>query len=196
LTLLDFSPLSFRHGCLETVPSTCTATDVSALRWVLHANHDYYVTIKVTNLAGLTTLATSHPYKHNVRIPSPGIVYDVNPLSTGSSSFAVSNIYYNTLCLRYTFVKCWFAYTLFLSYAGLTGNICIHLRWCSCHLTVTQQVSLVDQELLTLHFLSFFNLQIQTLLTEQQVSSSVWFEHTTISAGHLYKKLYIYKKMI
>ena len=98
--ILDFSPLSFQHGCLETVPPTCTATDVSALRWVLHANHDYYVTIKVTNLAGLTTLATSHPYKHNVRIPSPGIVYDVSPLSTGSSSFAVSNKYYNTLCLR------------------------------------------------------------------------------------------------
>ena len=142
--ILDFSPLSFQHGCLETVPPTCTATDVSALRWVLHANHDYYVTIKVTNLAGLKTLATSHPYKHNVRIPSPGIVYDVSPLSTGSSSFAVSNKYYNTLCLRYTFVKCWFAYTLFLSYAGLTGNICIHLRWCSCRLTVTRQVSLVD----------------------------------------------------
>ena len=83
------------------VPPTCTATDVSALRWVLHANHNYYVTIKVTNLAGLTTLETSHPYKHNVRIPSPGVVYDVSPLSTSSSSFAVSNDCYSKSNLYY-----------------------------------------------------------------------------------------------
>jgi hypothetical protein len=73
--------LTYNIHCVRTIPPECTAIDLSSLEWTLHGNHDYYVTIKVTNLAGLTTTHTSVVYTHDVQPPSPGVVLDINDRS-------------------------------------------------------------------------------------------------------------------
>ncbi|XP_052095904.1 uncharacterized protein LOC127731085 [Mytilus californianus] len=79
--ILDFSPLSFRKSCHQSKPPICTAIEARYLPWSLHADHEYYITIKVTNLAGLTATHTSEPYKHYTQMPVPGVVFDVNKAS-------------------------------------------------------------------------------------------------------------------
>ena len=39
----------------------------------------YYVSIKVTNTAGLVKIKSSEPYRHNVQLPDKGVVYDIDP---------------------------------------------------------------------------------------------------------------------
>ncbi|XP_071153805.1 uncharacterized protein [Mytilus edulis] len=79
--ILDFSPLSFMNTCLQTKPPICTAIETKDLHWSLHADEEYYITIKVTNLAGLTATHTSEPYKHYTQLPEPGVVFDVDKAS-------------------------------------------------------------------------------------------------------------------
>ncbi|CAC5401969.1 unnamed protein product [Mytilus coruscus] len=79
--ILDFSPLSFRKSCHQTKPPICTAIETRYLPWSLHADHEYYITIKVTNLAGLTATHTSEPYKHYTQLPVAGVVFDVDKAS-------------------------------------------------------------------------------------------------------------------
>jgi hypothetical protein len=57
---------------------------ISHLKWSLHGHHGYYFTIKATNLAGLSIRQTSVEYRHDVQLPSRGIVTDM-PISQSSS---------------------------------------------------------------------------------------------------------------
>lgn len=50
------------------------------LDWYLHGYHKYYVSVKVTNTAGLVTIEASGPYIHNVQVPDEGVVFDVDPI--------------------------------------------------------------------------------------------------------------------
>jgi hypothetical protein len=84
--------LTYNIHCVRTIPPECTAIDLSSLEWTLHGNHDYYVTIKVTNLAGLTTTHTSVVYTHDVQPPSPGVVLDINPTNIGNRQLQVSTV--------------------------------------------------------------------------------------------------------
>ncbi|CAG2197001.1 unnamed protein product [Mytilus edulis] len=79
-----YKPLLYSKTCIKTQPPECAAIDTSTLDWSLHGHHDYYVTIKVTNLAGLSSTQTSVVYTHDTQIPSPGIVYDIDPISVKS----------------------------------------------------------------------------------------------------------------
>ena len=83
--------MTYNKHCVRTIPPECTAIDLSLLEWTLHGNQDYYVTIKVTNLAGLTTTHTSVVYTHDVQPPSPGVVLDINPTNIGSRQLQVSS---------------------------------------------------------------------------------------------------------
>ncbi|CAC5375018.1 unnamed protein product [Mytilus coruscus] len=73
-----YQPLQYNGKCVKTEPPTCTVMDTASLAWSLHENHDYYLTIKVTNLAGLFTTQSSGVYTHNIQLPTAGIVYDID----------------------------------------------------------------------------------------------------------------------
>ncbi|XP_070562336.1 uncharacterized protein [Ptychodera flava] len=76
--LLEFTNLhAFSSDlCNATRQPSCVAIDTELLDWDLHGDHTYYVSIKVTNVAGLSVTATSEPYRHVVDLPSSGIVLD------------------------------------------------------------------------------------------------------------------------
>lgn len=71
--------LSAGGTCTDIVTPTCTAAMVTTLDWSLHGNHKYYVSIKVTNTAGLVKIKSSGPYIHNVQLPAKGVVFDIEP---------------------------------------------------------------------------------------------------------------------
>ncbi|XP_070564494.1 uncharacterized protein [Ptychodera flava] len=84
--LLQFTPVSeFQSRMCETTQQpSCVGVPTDILDWDLHGDHIYYMSIKVTNVAGLTVTATSEPYRHLVDLPSAGVVLDtVNPESAG-----------------------------------------------------------------------------------------------------------------
>lgn len=72
-------PLSAGGTCVDILTPTCTAVMVTSLNWSLHGNHKYYVSIKVTNTAGLVKIKSSGPYIHNVQLPAEGVVFDIEP---------------------------------------------------------------------------------------------------------------------
>ena len=73
-----FKKLTAYGECEASEPPTCTAIPLNQLEWNVHHSKDYYITIRVTNTAGLVTRATSKPYKHTILAPSKGIVIDVD----------------------------------------------------------------------------------------------------------------------
>jgi hypothetical protein len=85
----EFQHLQDGGLCKHTVPATCTALLISRLKWSLHGHHGYYFTIKATNLAGLSIRQTSVEYRHDVQLPSRGIVTDM-PVSQSSSQAKAS----------------------------------------------------------------------------------------------------------
>lgn len=87
--VISYRPLQYNTKCIRTEPPDCTAIDTSSLDWSLHGHHDYYVTIKVTNLAGLSITKTSVVYTHDIQLPSAGIVYDINLNNVNDSSLKV-----------------------------------------------------------------------------------------------------------
>ncbi|KAL5006990.1 hypothetical protein ScPMuIL_015796 [Solemya velum] len=76
--VLAYRPLSAGRGCTLTSPPTCTAISTADLPWSLHGHHVYYVSVKVENLVGLSTVVTSRPYIHDIQLPSHGIIVDIN----------------------------------------------------------------------------------------------------------------------
>ncbi|XP_067684738.1 uncharacterized protein [Haliotis asinina] len=77
--ILPFSHLRSGTGCTVTYPPTCTAIAVTDLDWDLHHSHTYYVSVRVTNIVGLSTVVVAEPYVHDVRLPSRGVVMDICP---------------------------------------------------------------------------------------------------------------------
>ncbi|XP_078658232.1 uncharacterized protein LOC144903715, partial [Branchiostoma floridae x Branchiostoma belcheri] len=76
--LSSFAPVQsfLQSNSLCTIVS-CVALPMSHLEWHLHGNQVYYVTLRVTNSAGLTSTLTSAPYHHDVELPSVGVVFEV-----------------------------------------------------------------------------------------------------------------------
>ncbi|XP_078658227.1 uncharacterized protein LOC144903711 [Branchiostoma floridae x Branchiostoma belcheri] len=73
-----FAPVeSFLQSNSLCPTSSCVALPMSHLEWHLHGNQVYYVTLRVTNSAGLTSTLTSAPYHHDVDLPSVGVVFEV-----------------------------------------------------------------------------------------------------------------------
>ena len=57
---------------------TCVAIPESSLDWHLHGGHDYYVSLRIEGLSGLSRIVTSDVYSHYSGPPSVGIVYEVS----------------------------------------------------------------------------------------------------------------------
>ncbi|CAC5360413.1 unnamed protein product [Mytilus coruscus] len=75
----DFQPLLSGDSCTLNYPPHCTAVNISDMDWFLHGHHTYYVSIKITNSAGLVTIQTSDPYIHDVQLPAEGVIIDIDP---------------------------------------------------------------------------------------------------------------------
>ncbi len=60
----------------------------ASLDWSMHGDHVYYVSIRVENAAGSSSIVTSRPYRHVVQLPSKGVVLDVEDIQ---EDFRVSN---------------------------------------------------------------------------------------------------------
>ncbi|XP_046561789.1 uncharacterized protein LOC124270793 [Haliotis rubra] len=78
-TIMPFTTLQSGGGCTLTSPPTCTAVALTDLHWDLHHSHTYFVSVRVTNIVGLSTVAVSEPYVHDVMPPLRGVVEDVIP---------------------------------------------------------------------------------------------------------------------
>ncbi|XP_048243311.1 uncharacterized protein LOC124141844 isoform X1 [Haliotis rufescens] len=83
-TLIPFTALQSGGGCTLTSPPTCTAVALTDLHWDLHHSHTYFVSVRVTNIVGLSTVAVSEPYVHDVMLPLRGVVEDVIPVGEES----------------------------------------------------------------------------------------------------------------
>ncbi|XP_070557450.1 uncharacterized protein [Ptychodera flava] len=78
-SIMAFTPIEqlTKGLCEVTIPPiSCVAIPTSNLSWSLHGEHVYFVSVKVENVAGLHTVATSRPYKHNVVLPRSGTVFE------------------------------------------------------------------------------------------------------------------------
>lgn len=76
--VMPFQPLSAGGHCTLNVPPTCTAISTSRLQWHLHGEHTYYVSVKAKNTLGLSAVAVSNKYYHNVEKTTVGVVYDID----------------------------------------------------------------------------------------------------------------------
>ena len=74
----NYKPLQAGATCTLSSPPTCTAVNISGLEWRIHGHHTYYISIKVTNTAGLVMIQTSSPYIHDVQPPAEGVVLDID----------------------------------------------------------------------------------------------------------------------
>ena len=74
----NYKPLQAGATCTLSSPPLCTAVNISGLEWRIHGHHTYYISIKVTNTAGLVMIQTSSPYIHDVQPPAEGVVLDID----------------------------------------------------------------------------------------------------------------------
>ncbi|CAG2222618.1 unnamed protein product [Mytilus edulis] len=74
----NFKPVEGSTTCVLSTSPTCTAVNITNLEWNIHGHHTYYISIKVTNSAGLVNIQTSTPYIHNVQLPAEGVVLDID----------------------------------------------------------------------------------------------------------------------
>ncbi|XP_076113973.1 uncharacterized protein LOC143082259 [Mytilus galloprovincialis] len=74
----NFKPVEGSTTCVLTTSPTCTAVNITDLEWNIHGHHTYYISIKVTNTAGLVNIQTSTPYIHDVQLPAEGVVLDID----------------------------------------------------------------------------------------------------------------------
>ena len=117
--LLEFTSFSMFDSamCNETQQPSCIAIVTDILDWDLHGDHIYYISIRVTNAAGLSVTATSEPYRHVIDLPSAGVVLDTVDPDKANNVFWVrvcicsekkDSHMYGMLCVHYipfTFVK-------------------------------------------------------------------------------------------
>ncbi|XP_070573766.1 uncharacterized protein [Ptychodera flava] len=106
-SVVSYVPLSTLVSdiCEVTVPPSCVAVPTNMLDWHLHGEETYYISIKVTNVAGLSVVASSLPYRHVVLLPRKGIVYDIaSPDVRGVSFKNVEDIDFQT---SVTDFHCW-----------------------------------------------------------------------------------------
>ncbi|XP_070573775.1 uncharacterized protein [Ptychodera flava] len=106
-SMMSYVPLSTLESdiCEVTIPPSCVAVPTDMLDWHLHGEQTYYISIKVTNVAGLSVVASSLPYKHVVLLPREGVVYDiVSPDERGVSFKNFEDIDFQT---SVTDFHCW-----------------------------------------------------------------------------------------
>ena len=59
--------------------TSCAAFSLDSLEWYLHGDHEYYVSVRAQNGAGLSAIGISSVYRHIIQLPSMGVVLDVAP---------------------------------------------------------------------------------------------------------------------
>ncbi|WAR05722.1 hypothetical protein MAR_021091 [Mya arenaria] len=77
--VITFSGQRSGGSCNINDTTNCTAVDMRNLKWVLHESTDYYGTVKATDPLGLFVVASSGKYTHYYKLPSSGVVYDIDP---------------------------------------------------------------------------------------------------------------------
>ena len=70
--IYPFNDLIYAGPCKKSIPSTCTVLPIDEIKWSLHGHHQYFFTLKATNLAGLSAYQTSQPYGHDVHYHQKG----------------------------------------------------------------------------------------------------------------------------
>ncbi|XP_078574183.1 uncharacterized protein LOC144860694 [Branchiostoma floridae x Branchiostoma japonicum] len=80
--LFAFAPVKSNAFCPATILPSCAVLPLSSFEWHLHGDQVYYVTLRTTNSAGLASSVTSPPYRHNVQLPSEGVVFEIAELGT------------------------------------------------------------------------------------------------------------------
>ncbi|XP_071964161.1 uncharacterized protein [Antedon mediterranea] len=80
--LLKYEPINANSPCTLNTSTLCTAIPLSRLDWELHVNYVYFVSIKATNVAGLSTIGVSEPYYHRNALPMLGVVFDISVKQT------------------------------------------------------------------------------------------------------------------
>ncbi|XP_052067298.1 uncharacterized protein LOC127706680 [Mytilus californianus] len=83
----SFKPVQGSTTCVLTLSPTCTAVNITDLEWNIHGHHTYYISIKVTNSAGLVNIQTSTPYIHDVMLPAEGVILDIDTEDTEDTDF-------------------------------------------------------------------------------------------------------------
>ncbi|WAR05117.1 hypothetical protein MAR_020486 [Mya arenaria] len=76
--VVPFSAQRSGGSCNINDTTSCTAVDMRSLKWALHENTDYYVTVKATDPLGLFVVASSERYTRYYELPSSGVVYDID----------------------------------------------------------------------------------------------------------------------
>ena len=61
----------------------CVTILLEQLSVALHANHEFFVTIKATNAVELSVMGTSTVIRYLQQMPSVGVVFDVAPSAIG-----------------------------------------------------------------------------------------------------------------
>lgn len=74
----SFTSINVIGPCSASQPPTCSAILISDLQFPLHAYHEYFITLRVTNVAGFSSTKTSEPFKY-VQLPTKGLIFDVPP---------------------------------------------------------------------------------------------------------------------
>ena len=79
---LVYQPLpDYTFGPCSGEPFACAAVPIVDLDWAVHADHEYYMSIKAKNTAGLDVVGISMSYRHSIQLPSRGVVLDMDPES-------------------------------------------------------------------------------------------------------------------
>ncbi|CAC5390406.1 unnamed protein product [Mytilus coruscus] len=74
----SFTSIDSVGPCTAAYPPQCSAVLISDLQWPLHSNHDYYISLRVTNVLGMSSIKTSEPFRY-VQLPTKGVIFDVPP---------------------------------------------------------------------------------------------------------------------
>ncbi|XP_064643638.1 uncharacterized protein LOC135497735 [Lineus longissimus] len=77
--VVPWSSLSPGAGCQLTSPPGCSHINMKSGSRQLHSGDSYYVSIKATNFAGLSVVATSDVVQHFSDPPAKGVVIDIAP---------------------------------------------------------------------------------------------------------------------
>ncbi|KAK3589056.1 hypothetical protein CHS0354_008706 [Potamilus streckersoni] len=81
--VMAYTDVQSGGSCNATItPVTCSAVRVDRLHWALHEDRIYYITVKAENTAGFVTLMSSDAYLHNTKLPTEGVVVDIDANNT------------------------------------------------------------------------------------------------------------------
>jgi len=83
----DYIALQKYDKCVPSSTPNCTIIGSNVNNWILHENHEYFVSVRVENTAGLFAFATSNALGFDNQLATPGVVFDLSLDSLNTSSY-------------------------------------------------------------------------------------------------------------